>query len=81
MKPTLISDVGWCKAMKDAFAQRGLDVDALLAEAGVDLDTAEEVDLAGTAVSAPPRSPSRSASPTRATSIAPASAGSADRRA
>ncbi|HUG21717.1 helix-turn-helix domain-containing protein [Piscinibacter sp.] len=35
MKPMLISDVGWCKAMKDAFAQHGLDVDALLEEAGV----------------------------------------------
>jgi len=30
MKAMLISDVGWCKAMKDAFAQLGLDVDALL---------------------------------------------------
>lgn len=46
MKPMLISDVGWCKAMKDAFTQRGLDVDALLAEAGVDLSQAEELDLA-----------------------------------
>src|SRR5204863_6870576 len=45
MKPMLMSDVGWCKAMKDAFAQHGLDVDALLAEAGLDLDTAEEIDL------------------------------------
>ena len=46
MKPMLISDVGWCKAMKDAFAQRGLDVDSLLAEAGVDLSQAEQLDLA-----------------------------------
>jgi AraC-like DNA-binding protein len=46
MKPMLISDVGWCKAMKDAFTQRGLDVDGLLAEAGVDLSQAEELDLA-----------------------------------
>ena len=45
MKPMLISDVGWCKAMKDAFAQRGLDVDALLAEAGIDLAQTEELDL------------------------------------
>ncbi|HEX6707674.1 MAG TPA: AraC family transcriptional regulator [Albitalea sp.] len=46
MKPMLISDVGWCKAMKDAFTQRGLDVDALLAQAGVNLESADEVDLA-----------------------------------
>lgn len=45
MKPMLISAVGWCKAMKDAFTQRGLDVDALLAEAGVDLAEVEELDL------------------------------------
>ena len=45
MKPMLMSDVGWCKAMKDAFVQRGLDVEALLAEAGVDCGTSEEVDL------------------------------------
>lgn len=45
MKPMLISDVGWCKAMRDAFAQRGLDVDALLAEAGIDLAQTEELDL------------------------------------
>jgi len=45
MKPMLISDVGWCKAMKDAFAQRGLDVDVLLDEAGVDLRASEQVDL------------------------------------
>jgi AraC-like DNA-binding protein len=44
MKPMLISDVGWCKAMKDAFAQRGFDVDALLADAGLDL-TKEEIDI------------------------------------
>ena len=41
MKAMLISDVGWCKAMKDAFTQLGEDVDALLAEAGVDLETTE----------------------------------------
>jgi len=46
MKPMLISDVGWCKAMKDAFAQHGLDVDALLAEAGVAQTGSAEVDLA-----------------------------------
>jgi AraC-like DNA-binding protein len=46
MKSMLISDVGWCKAMKDAFAQRGLDAAALLAEAGVDPDAPHEVDLA-----------------------------------
>lgn len=45
MKAMLISDVGWCKAMKDAFTQRGLDVDALLAEAGVDLSAAGQVEL------------------------------------
>lgn len=46
MKPMLMSDVGWCKAMKDAFAQRGLDVESLLAEAGVDLEASGEIDLA-----------------------------------
>ena len=45
MKPMLMSDVGWCKAMKDAFVQLGLDVDALLAEAGVDLSAPEQIDL------------------------------------
>lgn len=45
MKRMLISDVGWCKAMRDAFTQRGLDVEALLAEAGVDLANGEELDL------------------------------------
>jgi AraC-like DNA-binding protein len=45
MKPMLISDVGWCKAMKDAFTQHGLDADAVLAEAGVDLANAREIEL------------------------------------
>jgi len=45
MKPMLISDVGWCKAMKDAFAQLGLDVDSLLTEAGVDLSASEQIDI------------------------------------
>lgn len=44
MKPTLMSDVGWCKAMKDVFTQHGLDADAVFAEAGLDVgDT--DVDL------------------------------------
>lgn len=46
MKHLLLSDVGWCKAMRDCFGRRGLDVDALLAEAGVDLSRADELDLA-----------------------------------
>lgn len=41
MKPALISDVGWCKAMKDVFAQHGLDAEALLAEAGVPAGSAD----------------------------------------
>jgi len=45
MKPMLISDIGWCKAMKDAFAQHGLDADALLAEAGVELYNGREIEL------------------------------------
>jgi AraC-like DNA-binding protein len=45
MRPMLISDVGWCKAMRDAFSQRGLDADALLAEAGLDLTTCEQLDV------------------------------------
>jgi AraC-like DNA-binding protein len=46
MKPMLFSDVGWRKAMKDAFAQHGLDADALFAEAGIDADHSREIDLA-----------------------------------
>lgn len=44
MKSTTLSDVGWCKAMKDVFAQHGLDADALFAEAGLDPGRAD-VDL------------------------------------
>ncbi len=36
MKLTTMSDLGWCKAMKDVFAQHGLDADALFAEARID---------------------------------------------
>ncbi|WP_372524339.1 AraC family transcriptional regulator [Piscinibacter sp.] len=46
MKPMLMSDVGWCKAMKDAFVQSGLDADALLAQAGFDFNATGEVDIA-----------------------------------
>jgi AraC-like DNA-binding protein len=35
MKSMLVSDVGWCKAMKDVFTQHGLDADALFAQAGL----------------------------------------------
>jgi len=49
MKPMLMSDVGWCKAMKDVFTQNGLDADALFNEAGlvvgdVDVDLPELTD-------------------------------------
>jgi AraC-like DNA-binding protein len=44
MKPMVMSDVGWCKAMKDVFSQHGLDAEALFAEAGLEVgDT--DVDL------------------------------------
>jgi len=45
MKPMLMSDVGWCKAMRDAFTQRGLDVESLLAEAGIDLACVQQIEL------------------------------------
>jgi AraC-like DNA-binding protein len=45
MKPMLMSDVGWCKAMKDVFAQHGLDADALFAEAGIDVGDIDVSDL------------------------------------
>ena len=44
MKPMVMSDVGWCKAMKDVFSQHGLDADALFAEAGLEVGDAD-VDL------------------------------------
>ncbi|MEW6703418.1 MAG: AraC family transcriptional regulator [Pseudomonadota bacterium] len=44
MKPMLMSDVGWCKAMKDVFTQHGLDADALFAEAGLEVGDVD-VDL------------------------------------
>lgn len=44
MKPMLMSDVGWCKAMKDVFTQHGLDADAVFAEAGLDAGD-HDVDL------------------------------------
>ena len=45
MKPMVMSDVGWCKAMRDVFTQHGLDADALFAEAGVDQGAADVSDL------------------------------------
>jgi AraC-like DNA-binding protein len=45
MKPMLMSDVGWCKAMRDVFTQHGLDVDALFAEAGVHAADTDVSDL------------------------------------
>lgn len=44
MKPMVMSDVGWCKAMKDVFTQHGLDADALFAEAGLEVGETD-VDL------------------------------------
>ncbi|MBX3618650.1 MAG: AraC family transcriptional regulator [Rhizobacter sp.] len=45
MKPMLVSDVGWCLAMKDVFVACGLDADALLAKAGFTYSGTEQVDV------------------------------------
>ncbi len=45
MKPMLMSDVGWCKAMKDVFTQHGLDPDALFAEARLNVGDTDVTDI------------------------------------
>jgi AraC-like DNA-binding protein len=45
MKPMLMSDIGWCKAMRDVFSQHGLNADALFAEAGIATGAADVSDL------------------------------------
>jgi AraC-like DNA-binding protein len=45
MKPMLMSDVGWSKAMRDVFSQHGLDVDVLFADAGLELGPTDVSDL------------------------------------
>ncbi len=45
MKPMLVSDVGWCIAMKDVFTACGLDAEALLAKAGFNFSGTDQVDV------------------------------------